>query len=510
MKWLAVCSNGAVALGAYEAGVLAQIFADVVAANKNGSVVGIDAIAGASAGAVTGALLSQAIVTGEAPGAFTKRVCDTWITGLSADTLLGATGNDAESLFDPATLDALAPKVILGDAQMAARCACKEVPPVTLSIALTNVDGIPFTIDLNGGDVFATLYADYDTFVIEGGVPHMAPGVETLSTAGAPIKGTPVSWNVVQQTAITSAAFPFAFRSQVIERDLSQYANAVFPAGNPNQSFNYVDGGVLNNDPIGRAIDAATFQEEAFGHLNEDRTFLIIDPDPTSRQQALEGLEGVQKSLSANGLPLPSLGGKVIGAYFNDALYRDLQQAIQANKRIAALDGILDPLVKAGTINEVQATSIRAAVGLDYKKPIVIERVPSLPRPFKLAGAFAGHFGGFFNQQYRESDFQVGCYEARVWFRAWINAQAPTSAALLDGNLQSGLAEAVQPPLPAPGGFVGIPANELSATKDKVADRVEALAEHLFESSGLWGILEKPLFAVGRHVVREELDELMK
>lgn len=507
-KWLAICSNGAIALGAYEAGVLAQIYADVFEVNRSGPAVGIDVIAGASAGAVTGTLLAQAVVAKVDPAVFTGRLGQTWITGLSAGFLLGDTTNPAESIFDPSPLNNLAEEVLLHDDAMKAACAEIGSPPVVLSIALTNIDGIPYRITMqNGAEVIAGLYADYETLLIEDGLPSILPGADALAKA-VPDKGPKVSWSVVQAEAITSGAFPFAFKSQVLKRDLSQYSGAVLPAdGATKVNFNYVDGGVLNNDPVGRAIDGATFQEKLFGHSNHQRTFLVIEPDPTTVEQAQTALASIAED--ENGVPFPTLGAHIIGAYFNDALYRDLKNAVDTNKQIEALDSVLNPLVTAGTITSEQATDIRKAVKLDFKKRIDIERVPSAPRSFKLAGAFQGHFGGFFKQEYRESDFAVGCYEARQWFIDWTARQEIVIASPLPETLQSGGPAGVQPRLPPKGGYDGIGEPAFGDIKDKIANRSEDLAKHAIQSSGLWGILEAPLFALGRRIVRSELDHVM-
>ncbi len=59
-----LCISGAVSLGAYEAGVIAQLYRDFHTVNQamgGRARLVIDAIAGASAGSVTGLILAQAL-----------------------------------------------------------------------------------------------------------------------------------------------------------------------------------------------------------------------------------------------------------------------------------------------------------------------------------------------------------------------------------------------------------------------------------------------------------------
>ncbi|AIE83763.1 patatin [Fimbriimonas ginsengisoli Gsoil 348] len=495
-------SNGAVALGSYEAGVLAQIYADVAALNQHSGeqVVGIDAIAGASAGAVTGALLAQAIATSASSDWLTGRLLKAWVEDLNADTLLGKTDNASHSLFDPTAFDVIAPEVLMSDDEVRSACAGREVPTVALWIALTNVGGIPYTIPVSNGEVIASLYADYEPFLIEKGIPHRAPPIESLKS-DAPDTGMPLSWKEVELAVITSGAFPFAFKNRILERDLDNYPDAVRPAdGSAKVKFNYTDGGVMNNNPLGRAIDAASFQEKLSGHRGP-RTFLIIEPDPSTAQQAQANLAKVKNTLDPNGMPPLQLGASLINAYFNEAMYRDLATATKTNQRLQALNDTLQALA----LPDEEADAIRKAVGMDYKKVIEIDRIPGVARLHPLAGSFAGHFGGFFDRRYRVHDFAVGCLEARNWFKRWY-----PGADGLKPVLESKLAEGVSPATVDPGGFGGIDDKALGHTKDKVADRVESLVEHALKAGGLLGLLERPLLALGRHVVREELNRVMK
>jgi hypothetical protein len=464
-QWLAVCANGAVALGSYEAGVLSQIYADVAEVNAKAGVtaLGIDAIAGASAGSVTGALLAQALVMGEAPSGLTKRMRDVWVDGLQILKLFGDTDNDHNSAFDPACLDAIADQVLEGDVKIQNTVDGKESPRVCLWISLTNLDGIPFGIQMDIGTSLAYLYADYEPLIIQGGKVFRAPAIEDV---GKPLDlKNAIGWDAVRHAAIASGAFPFAFVSRVIERDLTKYPETIKLSGVPTTAkFNYTDGGVLNNNPVGRAIDAASFQPD---HSNEQRYYVVIDPDPTDIDAAVKAMIDAQSKFDCKGLPFIELVGKLVQTYFNDALYRDVATAMKTNERI---DAYQKELKGMSEVERDAAERAMKSLGFGYKKRICLERIPAGQRSEKLAGAFQGHFGGFYSKAYREYDFALGCKEAREWMKAFCSR--------LDEPLDPP-DSALQAPLgipPDPGGYDGIPLKAKPVIEDKIANRAKALA----------------------------------
>lgn len=478
MKSIAVCSNGAVALGAYEAGVIAQLYADVNELNESGVPIAIDVVAGASAGAVTCAILVQGLAANLPPADVTKALSNVWIDGLDLVKLIDDPSNPSHSLFSPDYLTKLGADQLLGDAEMAARDRT-NANKIAFWIAMTNVDGMPHELVTKNATVIASRFRDYEPILLIDGVPHIAPPVESLDGKAPSTAPIPTSWERVKKLVVTSAAYPFAFKSQVIDRPIANYPDAVVPPGQTSLNFNMVDGGVMNNNPIGRAIDAAAFLDP-----NANPTYLIIEPDPQTVGRAIAALDDTTRLASdARGLPFGSLIGKIINGYFNDDLYRDLDTALKTNKQIKAFEvqiAGLDPRVQE---------EIRRAVGLNYKKFIEIERIPSVPRTEPLAGAFYSHFGGFFHRSFRAYDFAVGAYEARQWMLSW-------SSAPLASNLQSGL-PASAPPTPPKAGIAAIPRNELNLIKDKLAERLSVLA--IREAN-----LEKGVFAgLGRWLVKK-------
>jgi hypothetical protein len=194
---------------------------------------------------------------------------------------------------------------------------------------------------------------------------------------------------------------------------------------------------MFNNEPIGRAIDAVTY----LNHLdpnrkNDPRTYVVIVPDPDQRPSLQEMLATDAGPSDANGWPPGKAMGKLIKAYFYDTIYSDLVAAHKTNVKI-------DELAKAAErthMNAAQVEAVRAAVGLAHKKTVEVECIPWDAPPSnqpRLAGAFAGHFGGFLERGFRQHDFDVGRREAREWLLRWLDLHGlgSASAALPQGDV---------------------------------------------------------------------------
>ncbi len=476
---LAVCSSGAVALGAFEAGVLSQLYADTFELRGGAFDVNIDVVAGASAGAVTGVILTQAIAATEPPTSLTARMQALWVQGLSLTKLLGSTANQSNSLFDPASIDSLASHTILDDATMRKNGGSSAPVKVTLSIAITNLDGIPIRLPnaYRLQSAYYSLFADYETLAIRGGVPHSLGPVEQLSKG--PISQRPSSWNAVKELAIASSAFPFAFQSRALVRDLQNYPDSVNPRLSQKQTFNYSDGGLLDNNPIGRAIDAAAYQERLEKLEAVERYFVVVEPDPVTEESAQNSYE--QGAHSPNGLPPLELAGKVTDTYFTNALSRDLLKALRVNEQLRQLN----KLVEGGTMSKALEKEVRVAMGLDFKRLVNLERIVPLHHDMPLEGAFGAHFGGFLDKAYRAYDFAAGCSAARVWVNDWL-AHVGSSQFALSSELQA------QPVARAPQlkqQFAGIDVAALSKEKSLLSNRAVALIRNHLQAHGLLGFV---------------------
>ncbi len=469
-----LCISGAVSLGAYEAGVIAQLYRDFHTVNQamgGRARLVIDAIAGASAGSVTGLILAQALALRQAPDQLEARMRACWVDQLDILGLLAPATDPAQALFTEGAITRAEEAVLLDPTPDE---VVRDTEVIALWITLTNLDGIPYELHFRrcweDSDIsyYPLSYRDYSPFFICGpNIRFVNIPIEDIATTawGACRRA---SWPEARDSAVASAAFPVAFRTRTIERDLTlypQYAQRYL--GDPRiqrllgagpraaalrqrRPFAYADGGIFNNEPIGRAIDAASYLAYVDPARQGDRrTYIVIEPDPASREIASG--QGDGRAADDHGLLPAAVVGKIEQAYSTDALYRDFEEAAKTNDRLQALA----TLAKQWQLTPEQHDQLKRAVGLAHKDVICLERIPMdipLPGAHRLAGAFAGHFGGFLLQNFREHDFAVGRVEARQWLVRWLPAQL--SALGLPqadhARIVASLSQVVDPPPPLP------------------------------------------------------------
>jgi predicted acylesterase/phospholipase RssA len=444
--WFALCLSGGVALGSYIAGVLTQLYRDLYVINETVRedrlpAFRIDAIAGSSAGSITGLLLTRALTTNATPAQFEEAMRACWVDGLDIQNLLGDSTDPANSAFASGFIDELS------------RNAFESLPApsageldrhsaVALWMTMSNLDGIPFCIDFErpmhaqagATTFFAYSYRDYDPYIaVSGTLYRVNIPVEDLEQFdwGQPFKPrglhkVPEPWEDAKASAITSGSFPIAFPSRVMNRNLDLYpaVKELNRHGVPHETearYHYTDGGLFNNQPIGRAIDAVSYLRRFSSSHEGPRTYLVIEPDPNTPESVMRKASDVAESTSRSedGLPPHAVLGRIFGAYFTDALYSDFQKAAETNKRVREFNATLDSIGSA--VSDDQKRALRKAAGLGYKEEITLERIPApLPVADRLSGDFLGHFGGFLHPDLREADFQVGAREARAWVVDWL------------------------------------------------------------------------------------------
>lgn len=460
----ALSISGGVALGSYEAGVLSQLYRDLFAFNVHPEIRGkarvtIDAIAGASAGSITGLILAQALALNDPPDELERRMRTCWVDLLEIHHLLQSPPGlpAGDSLFTDAVVQNVIGRVL----RVPPDPPVVPGEPLALWITMTNLDGVPFVIDFArkdeyhaqaGTELYALDYKDYVPFLITGAGIQMLEGRMVVDGAtGDGQDGSKALWRAAVEAAQASSAFPVAFPSRHQARDLTQYPGyaefkAAVESGRLAQKsgeeglqaerplperawFQFVDGGLFNNEPIGRCIDAVTYLNEHYRERDPEsresqgkvgRSFLIIEPDPQLPQD-LERALSVAPSTADRAVLPPAVLGKILSAYFNSALYGDFHTAAETNDKIHRLDEALAKLDGLGPNTAALKDEIRAAVGLKGKTEITLQRIPlDLPTSKRLAGAFGGHFGGFLRRDFRDADFMTGQHEARQWLVQWL------------------------------------------------------------------------------------------
>jgi predicted acylesterase/phospholipase RssA len=417
---------GAVSAGAYTAGAIdfllqaldawyAEKGADPDCPNHD---VNLKVMTGASAGAFISAML--AVVLNEEFPPITdyphppppknesdpNKLFDAWVNLIDIDGLtkhqdLDDDPGPVKAFLDSTVLDRIADRVFKpGTARAARRPYVAE--PVLLTVTLTNLRGVPYEIDFVGRAAspmpyIMTVHADIMTFAVP------APG-STANTADAvPLNG-PVgsgNWPKLRDAALASGAFPGGLVPRALERPPDDYRTRKWYFPHPREvngkhecgfvdtlkpafgilpdDFNYnflnVDGGTMDNEPIGRARELLDPDDPAGinkSHAGAQSAILMIDPFPDNG--AFDQKDDFHKSYT-----LLRMAPRILKALINQARFKpgELTRAIDPN-----------------VFNQFLIAPIRSGGHAAFLYPI--------------ASGGLGGFGGFLSRDFRAHDFQLG------------------------------------------------------------------------------------------------------
>ena len=448
---------GAVSLGSYEGGALAAL---VLAARSLGEEnILIDSIAAASAGSITALLTARALLRGCNPTDLLKAA---WVESASLDKMKT---RSTQSPLSSGALVAMASDLL---GPQGIQDGPPEVPrqkhAITISMALASLAGLNYTLPrLSGREpVQASTYLDFYTITL---TERDEASVYVTYADGAIASGS------------NAMGFPPTRLDRSAERQ--QYTDAGLEGFPADGKFWYTDGGTVDNEPLGRAIDLASDIAS-----DDDRVYLLIHPDPgapsadmakvfggdaptppwvrtathtlsmTSAQSIYDDLrtlektnshlawvrtigpalrDGLEHGLAASGLP-PDKCDEVraqVAAALTDALdhVRSEQKDIESQGKRAAKSR---PAASGGDYADAAARLVEAASGLEGRDAALVEIVspalgaaPGESPSTLLAGAFMFHFGGFIDVEFRQSDFALGYRNMAYWLEHSLGAYLP-------------------------------------------------------------------------------------
>lgn len=430
---LSLTLAGAVSLGAYEAGALAAL---VAAAQKlrttSGPQIVIDSIAGASAGSVTAILTTYSLLTGADP------VGTMWAGWVDAPDIKQMISKSPVSPLSTEFVEKMAKDLF----QETPVSAAAQSEPIKVSMALGNLQGLGYQIRQAGSDqsLDAMTFIDWAEFTVstQGAEGHIAPWAADLL-----------------DRALASSANPLGFPSRGADRmkDRDTYSKNGVQNFPDSGFFWYTDGGMIDNEPLGRTIDLAnTIDSSLEDGLEYERILLLIHPHPQTPTQLVDWTQPDGP---------PSWAKTFVRAdqiSRSQSLYDDLRRLEKANSRIRwlqqarpLLERLFEESGESQSVQQVLETARRvrqekAAVkgrvatgdptdrellasllnnisGLEGKREVRVEVIsPKVvagkgPVEKVLAGEFLLHFGGFFDKKLRSSDFAVGYRSTQEWLR---------------------------------------------------------------------------------------------
>jgi predicted acylesterase/phospholipase RssA len=361
-KKIALVTSGAVSLGAYEAGVLYELFtvARQLAASGNFDYE-IDVITGASAGSVNSVVFGLSTVYNPI---FIKYLKDIWIDDLSIGHLLFALGSlTSQSLFSDRVIKNVQKRIIKSfkvDPD-------KNLPNrVQIGITLSNFSGLPYWLDypkLKKGYKFTT-FADWYQLELLRSVPPVKHQLEYLTEAAA-----------------ASGAFPFAFPARKLRRSLADYAGTAL-TDKDDLNFTYLDGGIFNNEPINRAIELARKLDNG-----DERIYLLISPNPPEPLARFSDKPVITDVLK-----------RLFYAVMTEAHFRDWKDAIKINKRLDWQEEFIDRMLALGpeTLGKIDPSFAKLARKMaEFKAGLAEQAEQKLESGFKQEeNGFVRHFTG--------------------------------------------------------------------------------------------------------------------
>ena len=426
---------GAVSAGAYTAGAVDFLLQalDVWAAEKQRDPdcprhdIRLKVMTGASAGAITAAIV--ATVLGEelppvddypsmSNGARNK-LFDAWVNRVDITGLLGHQDLDDDpgpvrSLLDSTALDRIGDRVFQPGSQRATpRMYMGD--PAYFSVTLTNLRGVPYEIDFTGlggprMPHVMTLHADTMTFAVQRRGRVLEAGIDPIENA-LPLDsavGTG-NWQTLRTAALASGAFPIGLLPRALARPAAQYRNrrwffphprtvngkhecgyfgTLSPAFGDPPDFNYdflnVDGGTMDNEPVGRARELLTPNDPTgIETAGESAAAAIVMIDPFPNTNNFDRNDDFHKSFT-----LLRLAPRILHALISQARFKPEE-----------LTRAIDP----DNYNQFLIAPARSG--------------GPAAKNFPIASGGLGGFAGFLARDFRAHDFQLGRRNTQQFLR---------------------------------------------------------------------------------------------
>jgi len=378
-KRVAITIAGAVSLGSYEAGVLYELLRafrinNDEAGNDETKKIYIDVITGASAGAMTAAMVAKALIYDPASlnGELTNPLYKAWVEEISLLGLAKMKWSEPKwhSLFSSDLIARIGDEKLVkitrnGDGNPHATIDKKSEDPILLRLgmALTNLGGIDYMIRIEGNDDGGFNYTtslDQKTF----GLTH--ENVVELLPKNAQ---HPCKWEEVCLAAIGSGAFPAAFRPQAITHKAAEYGVALpkeekdwkegeiyvdWRKKSTDSPFAHSDGGILQNQPLGIAknlVDEAVNARGGGVCDSDERLYVFVAP---------HSVKSSAQQLDADKITIWHELKLLFSVFRRQAMFHDWITAEQMNRNITILD------LRAGQLKgAIEASRIKDLDGLE-------------------------------------------------------------------------------------------------------------------------------------------------
>lgn len=457
---VAMTLPSAASLGTYQAGAVAALIVAVQHLNTRAAETGraqpvvVDAVAGASAGAVVGLLATRCLAAGIDPvhamrGAWVQEA--TWRhlrRGARASPLsLRHVERSARGLLDP--------RDRRGRPAHRAADAAHQRDPVVLHLDVGCLQGLTFSITGRSPAVDALTHVDSSEFVFRSG--------DAAESWTGPPGGSALDM------AMAAMSHPAVLAPRLLDRsrDADRYRERGITNVPESGRLWFADGGALVRSPLGGTLSAArraTALADPDGEVGSSsatssatRVHLLVHPHTAAPDDDPTWTDPDRRPRWTATL------SRVVASLDPESLYADQRRIEDVNTRVrwareltAALAPLLPPEARpalTGLLSRMREDEGRQAADAsqDSDLPALLERAvqtacgvsgrdivatevisplrlvdparsgtgsgagPQAAVPDVLAGEFLGRFGGLLDRRARQSDFVSGWLSARSW-----------------------------------------------------------------------------------------------
>lgn len=351
-KRLAITIAGAVSLGSYEAGVLYEVLDaihqhNVVPGTPDEERIEVDVLTGASAGGMTAAIVAQKMLyaADEFRGPYDNPLYNVWVKQIDLKDLLSTVDDGSDesesalrSIFSSNMVEKIAADTLTArygsDHVPAAVTHMAAAKSISLGMTLTNLNGVDYGYDMQpSGKFIFTRHEDQITRV--------------LSVGGTDNKEI---WEEIRDASVASGAYPLAFRAKELERRRADYTKSTLePWIDDPARFTYTDGGVLQNEPLGMAKKLVN---EIDQHWNNDsRFYLFVSPHGKN-----SSADSSFREANADYFHMMKRLAKVL---LGQSEFQDWINAVEMNEQIALLDARAAELVEKLRSGELKSASLK-------------------------------------------------------------------------------------------------------------------------------------------------------
>jgi hypothetical protein len=515
---IALTVAGAVSLGSYEAGVLYEVVDAIAQHNSTAreqDKIFIDVLTGASAGGMSATVLAQKLLfeASSLANPYDNILYRAWVQDIQLQGLLTLQHDEdpSHSILSSDLVEALSTKYLCQRysthflPQSEKHPASADV--IRLGLALSNLNGIDYSRKVRPGGTFTyTQFQDQISATVD---------------ANSDLLGF---WEPLRNAAVSCGAFPFAFRVKDLVRHRSEYdsPDVVFPL--PFETFTYTDGGLFQNEPLGLAKNLV---DEVDKHANNDSRFYLFIAPHVKGSTAHVNFNESKADLKAT-------AAQLFNAVYGQAGFQDWIQAEQVNEQIYLFNRRAGQLQNALVNGEIKAPPLREAAnallpllfasrapnaeGIDQARQrlkqqfekeynaiaagvnvgvadIWIDSILALETAAdlgerdemviygitasaeELAGCQLEAFVGFFEQEYRDHDYDVGRTKAQEFLQN-ANGFLGTPGNLPVVNYVPKPMHSINPDLNGLA-LADVPRNLREAVKSRLDDRANDLLEEM-------------------------------